>query len=328
MSDPGPSTNGLPLAVVQQIIEVAAPGVVVVGVRALRGGDISAVYHVALHESSGHPDVIVKVYPEQLSWKMRKEVYVYGQLSRLPSLPTPRVLAADDSHALLPASYLVLSQLPGRMLSDVADGCDPQQLARVYERLGGHLRAMHGLTFESFGYLYTGVVDPHPSNAAYLRFQFAKKLDEFARLGGARDLLGRIESYVDERADALAVCQAASLCHDDVYDNNVLVDVHDGVLEMTGLLDVENAVAGDPLIDLAKTWLYSIRDDTVKWRGLRSGYGDLGALAQERLELYRVYHTLELWDWFASIDETGPLRGLTSDLHSFLDGTAAPIDGR
>ena len=68
----------------------------------------------------------------------------------------------------------------------------------------------------------------------------------------------------------------------------MLVDFVDGRLVLRGLIDVENAVAGDPLLDLAKPSLHSIRADTWKWTELVDGYGLLGDGAGQRLDLYRV----------------------------------------
>lgn len=34
----------------------------------------------------------------------------------------------------------------------------------------------------------------------------------------------------------------------------------------------------------------------------------------DRLAIYRLYHALELWDWFASSGRSDPLKGLANDL--------------
>src|SRR5215468_1356231 len=70
---------------------------------------------------------------------------------------------------------------------------------------------------------------------------------------------------------------------------------------VTGFVEVENAVAADPLLDLAKTEYYSVRRDDTKLDVLLAGYGFAPENLRERLTMYRVYHALELWDWFASI---------------------------
>jgi hygromycin-B 7''-O-kinase len=77
------------------------------------------------------------------------------------------------------------------------------------------------------------------------------------------------------------------LCHNDVHEGNVLV-----------------APAGDG-------WRVTGFDE---FAGLLAGYGPLPADGLARIELYRLYHALELWDWFAEIGDTGPLDGIAADI--------------
>jgi hygromycin-B 7''-O-kinase len=105
------------------------------------------------------------------------------------------------------------------------------------------------------------------------------------------------------------------LCHNDFHEGNILVG-HDenGGWQMTGFIDVENAICADPMIDLAKTDCYSIRGNRAKLDGLLNGYGPCGEASARRLALYRLYHALELWDWFASTGQTQPLDSLAHDM--------------
>jgi aminoglycoside phosphotransferase (APT) family kinase protein len=286
---------------------------VVVDVRPVGGGGISSVFDVS---TRGGVSYIVKIYPEAFAWKLAKEVFIYRQMSAVEGLPTPKVIGWDDSRSIIDANFLVLSKLPGTMMSAAVDASVDEQ-TDVYRQLGRVARAVHRLTFDQFGYLYTGVVAGHATNQEYMRFQFDKKLAEFRAQGGAAEVRTAIERFVDERAGALDVCVTASLCHDDMYENNILVDRTNERLVLTGLLDVENAVAADPLVDLSKTWLYSIRSAGHKWRGLLEGYGDLGDRAHERLDLYRLYHTLELWDWFAQTGNRSGVDSVSPDLVVF-----------
>jgi aminoglycoside phosphotransferase (APT) family kinase protein len=145
--------------------------------------------------------------------------------------------------------------------------------------------------------------------------QFGKKLREFADLGGCDALRSAIERHVAERTELFAACEHAALCHNDFHEGNVLVARdQDGDWQVTGFVDVENAIAADPLIDLAKADSYSIRGDQAKLAGLLDGYGPRGDHFAERHALYRLYHALELWDWFASIGQTGHLPDLADDM--------------
>jgi hypothetical protein len=51
--------------------------------------------------------------------------------------------------------------------------------------------------------------------------------------------------------------------------------------------------------------------------GSNAGENHWGAWAG-RLAIYLLYHALELWDWFASIGQTEPLRGLADDMGELI----------
>ena len=97
-------------------------------------------------------------------------------------------------------------------------------------------------------------------------------------------------------------------------DAQVVREIHTDGWQITGVIDVENAIAADPLIDLAKTDYYALGRGEPERTALLDGYGPLPADAAERLRLYRLYHALELWDWFGSTGTVGPLGAIAEDL--------------
>lgn len=134
---------------------------------------------------------------------------------------------------------------------------------------------------------------------------------EFAALGGPADVHEAVQARVASRAALFASCTGAVLCHNDLHEGNVLVDDTGTV---TGFVDVENVIAADRLLDVAKTLQYDLDASPVKRAGLLDGYGPLPADAAARIELYRLYHALELWDWFASIGDAGALPAIAEDI--------------
>ncbi len=104
--------------------------------------------------------------------------------------------------------------------------------------------------------------------------------------------------------------------HDDCHDGNVL-----GGWRVSSLLDFENAVAGDPLLDLAKAHCYSPRRSEALLAALVAGYGALRPDWREALGLYVLYHWLELWDWLASLGRAEALAGIAEEMR---DLTARP----
>ena len=82
-----------------------------------------------------------------------------------------------------------------------------------------------------------------------------------------------------------------------------------------GILDFESAIAGDPLMDIAKALFYFTAKDEPKKAGLLAGYGALDRKDwHETLDLYRLYASLELWCWMAQIGNREPLVRLAKDL--------------
>jgi hygromycin-B 7''-O-kinase len=80
------------------------------------------------------------------------------------------------------------------------------------------------------------------------------------------------------------------------HEGNVLVAVEEGKWRVTGIVDVENAVSALPLLDIAKTDYYAIKANEAKREGFLAGYGQLPINWRERVELYKLYHALDLWD--------------------------------
>ncbi|TCO45992.1 aminoglycoside phosphotransferase (APT) family kinase protein [Kribbella antiqua] len=259
------------------------------------GGQLSTVYEVRRTDAD---PLIVKQYAPEWRWKQAKEVHVYGLLS---GQDVPQVVQVGDG-------YTVLTKLDGVPLSEA----EPPDWRASYEQIGRLLRRIHCIGQPSYGYLTDEILDPLPDNDQYMRRQFTKKLTEFQGLKGDPALHRRIREYVETHAELFKANLAPALCHNDFHEGNVLVDPE--TWRVTGFIDVENAIAADPLLDLAKTMSYSIRGDATKLQGVVDGYGDLPEDWRERTTLYRLYHSLELWDWFASIGNADPLDSIADDM--------------
>ena len=305
----------LSLALAQAIVQRHCTSGVVDGLELRRGGNISTVYEVRC--IAPDPSVILKIYPDAFHWKMEKELYVYRLLDRIEGLPTPSVLGSDDSKELLAQNYVLMTALKGQPLSSVATSLSALDLRDIYFQMGALLAKVHGVPFDVFGYITTGVLSPHPTNEAYMRFQFQKKLAEFEALRGDATLGRTVAEYVETHGGFLSHADAPALCHNDYHEGNVLVVEQDGAWRVTGIIDVENAVSADPLLDIAKTDYYAVRTDEAKREGFLAGYGQLPPSWRERVSLYRLYHALELWDWFAAVGNTSPLVRLADDIRRF-----------
>jgi aminoglycoside phosphotransferase (APT) family kinase protein len=148
-----------------------------------------------------------------------------------------------------------------------------------------------------------------------MSLQFETKLTEFVEGGGDPALGDRLRAIVVELTYLLDACTGARLCHYDFHSGNVLAESNDGTLRLSGILDFESAIAGDPLMDIAKALYYFTPEDEPKKAGLLAGYGALDRGDwRETLDLYRLYATLQLWCWMAQIGNREPLDSLAEDL--------------
>jgi aminoglycoside phosphotransferase (APT) family kinase protein len=300
----------------QSIVDRVGSGQLVTGVTELRGGAISAVFEITV---SGAPPHILKVYPTSLHWKMAKEVHVLGLLRNI-SAPVPRILSADDKGSLIDFSFVLMTRLDGTPLRELEPNLNEAQLFSIYAEMGARLHEIHRIEIETFGYIGTdGVWKCHATNRAYMSFQFDKKLSEFHERGGDVVLGKKLETAISTREDMLGGCTAACLCHFDFHSGNILAASKDGVLGISGILDFESAIAGDPVMDIAKALYYFTPKDEPKRAGLLAGYGALPRSDfSETLDLYHLYCTLELWCWMAQIGSRDALPGLTNELEQQL----------
>lgn len=302
----------VPVTTAQTIVDRVLSDCTVATVSTLHGGEIAAVYEIAFLEA--RPPLVLKVYPDTLHWKMQKETFVLGTLvqDRL-SVPVPMVLLADDSKRVLDLNFIVMTKLEGSPLGRLEPQLTPPQLGSAYALIGQLLREFHRIPMEAFGYIgANGISTPHSTNHAYLSFQFDRKLKEFTSRGGAAPLARRIAAHIADRARLLHECTHPVLCHNDLHAGNLLAIATGSGMRLSGVLDFEGALAGDPLMDVAKS-LYYLRNP--QRRSLLEGYGDPGRPQwRETLDFYHLYFVLELWCWMAQIGNNQALDKLAQDL--------------
>jgi aminoglycoside phosphotransferase (APT) family kinase protein len=303
------------LATAQSIIDHVVSGRTVAAVTNVHGGEIAAVHEIAF-TNAAHEPLVLKVYPDSLHWKMQKEVTVVDLIQGRLIVPAPRILLADDSKSLLGLNFIMMTKLDGSILGRLERTLSSEQLSSAYGQIGRLLREFHRIPMEAFGYVGpTGIWTPHSTNRAYLTHQFERKLQQFMERGGTAGLAQRIAGYVADRAQLFDACTRAVLCHNDLHAGNLLATITDATVRLTGVLDFEGALAGDPLMDVAKA-LYYLEADTS--RALLEGYGDMEReYWSQTLELYHLYFVLELWCWMAEIGNTQPLHRLSSELEQY-----------
>jgi aminoglycoside phosphotransferase (APT) family kinase protein len=210
-------------------------------------------------------------------------------------VPVPRVLHVGSDPDVLDGEWMFMTLLPGRSLSELAVAGRAADDAPVRRDLGRAFAALHTITGDRYGY------DGGRTAGSSWRGAFTAVVDE---LLADADVWGvelpaapaRIRRVVDRHAGVLDLVTRPALVHFDGWDGNVLAAPDaDGRLRLTGLVDGERYLFGDPLVDFVTPALYARIEDEPHHPfldGYARGTGApvvLDAPARRRLALYRLH---------------------------------------
>ena len=243
----------------------------------LSGPGLDAVIRIAPPEDAGF-----LFYERNM---MAQEPGLHALLLERTDVPVAPVLAHDTSRALLPRDFILLQRLPGGPLSSAA-GLSVAAVDRVFERVGACLAQVHAVTAQTYGYLGEHrPMEPQPSWRDAFRVMWHKLLDDVEACGGyGPDEFDHMRLLLDHHEEVFECEVPASLLHMDIWHQNILVD---GAGELTGIVDWDRALWGDPEIEFAVLDYCGVSTPSF-WRG----YGrerDQSHQACVRNVLYLLY---------------------------------------
>jgi aminoglycoside phosphotransferase (APT) family kinase protein len=212
-----------------------------------------------------------------------------------PAVPVPRVVRQGRGGAV-EGDWVLTTFLPGTSLPDLP----PEAGDRVRHDVGAALAVVHGITGDRFG--YDGARPHAPTWRAAFAAIVAALLDDAGRwaIPAAHHAAGRVEAALDRHGPVLDEVTRPALLHFDLWDGNVLAlparaEDPAGEHRMSGLVDGERYLFGDPLVDLVSPALFRRIEDEPEHPVL-AGYAEasgaplvLDEAARTRLALYRVW---------------------------------------
>ncbi|WP_123604559.1 phosphotransferase family protein [Micromonospora sp. Llam0] len=289
----------------------------VVDCAPLDGGWFAAVWSAELADGRS---VVLKVGPPPQVPVLRYERgmiaaearYLRLAAAHAPQVPVPAVL----HHGVDPGAgdWLVTVRLPGRNLPTIAESAEPPDDSAVRHDLGVAYAALHRITGGRFGYDggRAGAATWAAAFTAMVEELLADAADWSVRLPASPD---RFRSLLARHAGLLDTVRRPALLHWDGWDGNVLAacDAH-GVLRLTGLVDGERYLYGDPLMDLVAPLLFRRAEQEPEHpflRGYRAAAGNAAVdldddRVRRRLALYRMHLYLVMLVEMPSRHLTGP----------------------
>lgn len=240
------------------------------------------------------------------------EAWAYGRV-RSAGVPSPAVLALDDSSVTFPAPYMIMERVDGEALSKVRLSIDER---RSYLRQFGHLvRTLHSIQVPGYGWLddrrYVSSRDVRGHAGSWheaierevgpaVAYFLDKELIDPAGATHIRSLLTLSAPYLSARP-------STSLLHGDLGAEAVFV----GQSGIVAVIDWGNAWAGDPLWDLATfDW-----EGGQEFRWLVEGYEPdvpIADIIDTYLPFYTVFQAVPWAAWCHKRGHLRPLRALKS----------------
>lgn len=278
------------------------PGSRVTGASELGGGTFASVWRVELADGRA---VVLKTSPPTGAVLLRYEHGLLGAEAEyfrrvrreLAGIPVPEVLHLGTDRDFCDGDWLVMSLLPGTPLSVLDAG--PAADGAVRYELGQALARLHTLDGTRFGYPGEGRRQAPTWRAAFLGI-IDDLLADAEQLGSELPVpAAEIRRTIGAAAGVLDEVRRPTPVHFDLWDGNVLAEPRlDGTgLRLSGLVDGERWLYGDPLVDFVSPVLFGAiehEDGHPLLRGYASVASERGewtwdAGSLTRVRLYRAW---------------------------------------
>ncbi|MBK9122142.1 MAG: aminoglycoside phosphotransferase family protein [Chloroflexi bacterium] len=218
-------------------------------VTELKGGWFNAAYDVRLSDGRS---VILKIAPpvgaDVLTYEkniMTTEVETMRLVAQNPAIPVPHIYSFDTARDTCDSDYFFMEKVAGDNLEHVYSALAESVRVEVDHQIGVIVRAINGFTGATFGY------DGNPDlRGTTWREAFIKIVNSVLGDGQRKSAdLGfpveAIRSTVLRHAASLDEVVVPQLVHWDAWNLNLFV--RDG--RVTGIVDFERALWGDPLME-------------------------------------------------------------------------------
>lgn len=251
-------------------------------VEELTEGWYNALYFIRL--SSGL-ETILKIAPSSqvavMTYEqhiMRAEVGVTRRIQEQTQVPMPKIYyAAVDATADI--AYFFMSLLPGKPLHLVRGELSERSIHEIERQVGVYSRQINGIQGTRFGYYN----DPSYKSWSVAFIGMMNDLYNDAEATGSHLPFSReaLLELLTKHVDVLDQVAEPSLVYWDLWDGNILVQGD----QVTGFIDAERALWGDPLLE------YYFHANANATDAYYEGYGQrfTSADAQVRRRLYDLH---------------------------------------
>lgn len=220
--------------------------------RRLAGGTYNTAIAVRLQDG---PDVVVKISPPHTAAGLTYEAGLlpaeadYFRRTLPHHVPVPNVLA-EGVDVVPGRHHLVMSKLPGGPWWELPRPLGEAERAAMRYQLGQVVGRAHQITCQGFGYMFERGALRGPTWPEAFGHMMEAVLDDSlhykVELPCPAD---HVRGLLSAGRPALAEVEQPVLVHFDLWDGNVFVARTERGPQVTGIIDSERALHGDPAFD-------------------------------------------------------------------------------
>jgi len=214
---------------------------------------------------------------------MRQEPGIHSLVRERTDAPVAEIVAHSTRHPAIGRDFVLMERLSGRPISDVS--LTRQGAGRVLASVGRALSQVHAITREEYGYVGEHrPMEPQKDWASAFGIMWGKLIDDIEGCGGySKEDADRMRRLLEQHLPVFARDVPASLLHMDIWAENILCTPEG---ELTGLLDWDRGLWGDPEIEFAVLDYCGISEPAF-WEG----YGRERDASPEA-EIRRIFYLL------------------------------------
>ena len=233
---------------------------------------------------------VLKVGRQELGLlPLKREALAFAILSKT-DIPVPDVIALDDCVDTLPCPYIIVSRMHGRVLQSRWNRMKPDDRRQLSHEAGVLLGKIHEVRFPLFGDIDGTTFGCSSSWDHYILGEARSALAECEELClmDRREARQILDLYERNR-EVFAEVRCSALVHNDFHLGNLMF----AGKRITGTLDFEFAIAGDPEFDLKQMYQWYPQCEVP----FLEGYCSVQSLSHSfrtKLPLYRLLLCIRL----------------------------------
>ena len=219
--------------------------------------------------------------------KLRREAVVMKKLLEV-KLPVPELLVLDEDKDVLPYDFIIMGFLEGKEIHANWKNIKPSLKEKLCFEGGVLLSKIHQIDFPKFGDLQNGIGE-YDTWIEYIFCRLNREMKScFDAQLFSKMQLQQMENIFSEKKEILESVVEAKLVHADFHLGNLLFQEK----EISGILDFEWSLAGDPEWDLKD--FFTFEGSSQPFMEGYQSQRTLSNFFNEKIDLYNLLGNLEL----------------------------------